>query len=227
MRKPRVIIYEDDVVTLNMLKRFFTKRGYEVYSYNEPQVCPLYEGLSNSCEKKDLCADLIISEFKLPIMTGIELFQRQSKRGCKMDSKMKAISSFYSDDELLKMCNDLGCRFFEKPYELSALSGWLSECEKLFDLSQPLNDKRASARQVFTQVIEYYVNPGASREKFIGITLDKSSDGLGLRIFNPLRAGDEITILKRFETTKQKGVVMWCNKKGKTIYRAGLRLLTN
>jgi CheY-like chemotaxis protein len=222
-----VIIYENDIATLNTLKSFFATRGYEVYAYNDPQVCPLHESLANSCEKNYLCADLVISEFKLPNMTGIELFQLQSKRGCRLENKMKAISSFYSDDELLKMCNDMGCKFFKKPFEVPALAGWVTECEKLYDLSQPLNDKRRRARQAFTQVIEYYVNPASSHEKFIGITLDKSNEGLGLRIFSPLRVGDEITILKRFETTKQKGIVMWCNKKGKTIYRAGLRLLSD
>ncbi|MDH4232170.1 MAG: response regulator [Nitrospirota bacterium] len=227
MRKPRVMIYEDDIVTLNMLKRFFARRGYEVYSSSEPVVCPLYEIPSDSdkCEQKNQCADVVISEFKMPKTTGIELFRRQLERGCNVDIKMKAITSVYSDEELLKMCRDLGCRFFEKPVELSDLSGWLTECEKHYDLSQPLNDKRAGTRHVFNQVIEYFVNPEASHEKFIGITLDKSFDGLGLRIFNPLRTGEEITIYNRFEKTKKPGVVLWCRRQGKTIYRAGLRLL--
>ena len=226
MRKPRVIIYEDDVITLNMLKRFFVRRGYEMYSSSEPVVCPIYVSPSDRCEKMNQCADVAIAEFKMPGMTGTELFQRQSEKGCRLNTKMRAIMSAYPDEELLNMCNDLGCRFFEKPLELSELSGWLSECEKLFDLSSPLNDKRAGNRYVLNQVIEYWINPETSHEKFIGVTLDKSDDGLGLRIFNPLRAGEEITIFNRFEKTRKPGVVLWCRKQGKTIYRAGLRLLS-
>jgi CheY-like chemotaxis protein len=225
MRKPRVMIYEDDVITLNMLKRFFVRRGYEMYSSSEPVVCPLYESPSGRCGKMNQCADVAIAEFKMPGMTGIELFQRQSEKGCGLDIKMKAIMSAYPDEELLSLCNDLGCRLFEKPLELSALSGWLGECEKLFDLSQALNDKRVGSRYVFNQVVEYCINPESAHEKFIGVTLDKSNDGLGLRIFNPLRTGEEITIYNRFEKTRKPGVVLWCRKQGKTIYRAGLRLL--
>ncbi len=226
MRKPRVMIYEDDVVTLNMLRRFFAKRGYEVYSSGEPVVCPLFDCPSGRCEKMNQCADVAIAEFKMPGMQGTELFQRQSERGCRLDIRMKAIMSAYPDEELLSLCNDLGCRLFEKPLELSALSGWLGECEKLFDLSRPLNDKREGSRYVFNQVVEYSINPEGSHEKFIGITLDKSNDGLGLRIFNPLRTGEEITIFNRFEKTRKPGIVLWCRKQGKTIYRAGLRLLS-
>jgi CheY-like chemotaxis protein len=83
MRKPRAIIYDDDAVVLDMLTQYFVKRSYQVYSYNEPVVCPLYESLADSCENLAPCADVMISDFQMPKMKGTELFQRQAKRGCK------------------------------------------------------------------------------------------------------------------------------------------------
>lgn len=229
MRKPRVLIYDDDTIILEMLDTFFSKKGYEVYLYSTPVVCP-YESLADSCDTFYPCADLVLSDFKMPKMTGLELFQRQSKRGCKVDSKMKAIMSGYSDEEILTQCKDLGYSFFRKPFTFSELSEWLTECEKHFDLSQPLGVKRVSRRYSFIQDIEYRLNPAASKKIFVGSTVDKSIDGLGLRIFNPLRAGDTITIIKGFEATQLNGTVgtvMWCSQEGETIYRAGLRLLNS
>jgi CheY-like chemotaxis protein len=225
MRKPRVIIYDDDTIILDMLGRFFVKRGYEVYSYNEPVVCPLDEGLADSCANLSPCADVMISDFQMPKMTGIELFQRQAERGCRLDIKMKAIMSGYAGEDLASQYKDLGCSFFQKPFSMPALSVWLSERERHFDLSQQLNDRRANSRYEFKQDIEYCLHSASSQKKFIGITFDKSDDGLGIRIFKPLLIGEKILITKGLEVTHQTGDVKWCSKKGENIYRAGLRLL--
>jgi len=225
MRKPRVIIYDDDTIILDMLGHFFVKRGYEVCSYNSPTVCPPLEGLADSCENLSPCADVIISDYKMPEMTGIERLQRQSKRGCTVDSKRKAIMSGHADEGLMAQCRDLGCRFFEKPFVLSELSSWLSECEEHFDLSQQLPDRRANSRSAFKQEIEYCLHSVSSQEKFIGITFDKSNHGLGLRLFNPLHAGTEVKIIRGLEVPHQRGIVQWCSKQGENTYRAGLHLL--
>jgi CheY-like chemotaxis protein len=111
MRKPRVIIYDDDVIILNMLELFFTKKGYEVLKYSSPAVCP-FNYLAESCKNLNPCADVIISDYKMPGMTGAELFQRQAERGCRVDNKAKAIISGYADEEILTMCEDSGFRFF-------------------------------------------------------------------------------------------------------------------
>ena len=138
MRRPRVMIYDDDQIVLDMLKLFFTRRGYEVFDYIEPVVCPLKKNPANSCDNFQPCVDVIISDYQMPKMTGIELLQNQSKKGCKVDVKMKAIMSGHSDEKIITQCNELGCSFFQKPFTFSKLSVWLSNHEKLFDLSQQL-----------------------------------------------------------------------------------------
>jgi len=226
MRKPRVILYDDDTIILDMLRHFFVKRGYEVCSYNIPtSICPPHRGLADSCENLSPCADVIISDYRMPEMTGIELFQRQSKRGCPVDINMKAIMSGYADEVLMEQCRDLGCTFFEKPFELSELSSWLSEREKHFDLSQQLLDRRAKSRYAFNQDIEYCLHSVSPQEKFVGIAFDKSDNGVGLRVFNPLFVGTEVKIIKGLEVPQQRGVVQWCSKQGENTYRAGVYLL--
>jgi CheY-like chemotaxis protein len=138
MRKPRAIIFDDHETTLLALKKWMSKRGYEVIAFNEPIICPIYEKKTESCIKENQCADIIITDFKMPRMNGIELLQYQSQRGCTLDIKNKAIISAYMDDENKKAIKKIGCIFFEKPLELSELSDWLSECEKRIDLLLPL-----------------------------------------------------------------------------------------
>ena len=138
MRKPRVMLYDDDQIVLDMLKLFFIRRGYEVFDYIAPVVCPLKKNPSESCDNFQPCVDVIISDYQMPKMTGIELLQNQSKNGCKVATKMKVIMSGYSDENIIAQCNELGYSFFQKPFTFSKLSAWLNEHEKHFDLSQQL-----------------------------------------------------------------------------------------
>jgi len=219
MRKPRVTIFDDESMLLELLEFYFDKWGYEVLSYQTPIVCS-----AGSCKSLASCADIVISDFNMPQMTGIELFQLQAQRGCRVERKMKAIMSDHADGALLKQCKDLGYKFFEKPFYSSELYIWVSECEKHFDLSKPLVGKKPNKRHDFIQDIEYCLNASRPLEKLIGFTVNKSDDGLGLRVFNPLYAGQEITILNRLEATNLNGTVIWCNQVGEGAYRAGLRL---
>jgi hypothetical protein len=73
-------------------------------------------------------------------MNGIELLQKQSQRGCKLDKRNKSIISGYIDEDTNKEIQKLNYSLFDKPIELSELSCWLSECNKRIDLSIPLAD---------------------------------------------------------------------------------------
>ena len=227
MRKPRIMIFDDDRMFLELLHIFFSKAGYEIFSYSIPVLCPLDENAFDSCECLAPCADVVMSDFQMPKMTGIELLQRQSRRGCRIDNKMKAIMSGYSDEELAAQCEESGYKLFKKPFAYKELSVWLSEREQYFDLSRQLGGKKINKRYDFKQDIEYQLNTYGSDKKFIGFTVNKSIDGLGLRIFNPLYAGQKITIINGLEVSPLNGTVVWCSKVGEHTYRAGLRLCNN
>lgn len=139
MRKPRIIVFDDDVVIVNMLENILVARGYDVLSYTEPVVCPLYERSADSCAKLEPCADVIITDFKMPIMNGLEMLQRQTQRGCKLDIRNKIIMSGHLTENDHQIIKDLECLFLQKPFTKAELSALLSECEKRFDLSQSLS----------------------------------------------------------------------------------------
>jgi len=138
MRKIRIIIIDDEDVILRSLKRWLSKKFYEVLTYNNPAVCPLCEKKTKICMKEYPCTDIIFADIKMPHMSGIEFLEYQSQIGCKLDIKNKAIISGYIGDESRTAIEMLGCSYFEKPIDLSAMSDWLNKCEKRIDLSLPL-----------------------------------------------------------------------------------------
>jgi CheY-like chemotaxis protein len=140
MRKPRVIIFDDDVNILNLFKDFFSRIDYEVLAYSEPIVCPMYEKNADNCIKKNRCADIILTDFTMPRMNGIELLEKQFQSGCKLDIRNTAIITGTVDDDTKRLIEKLGCAYFKKPFRLKELSYWLNERVKNMDLSEPLDN---------------------------------------------------------------------------------------
>lgn len=140
MRKARVIIFDDDLFILDILERNFLKRGYEVLTYNDPTTCPIYLDHNATCENKYPCADILITDYLMPRMNGVEFLKYQSQRGCKLDIKNKLIISGVILDENVSEFKELGCHFVRKPFKFSELTEWLAECEKQMDLSLPLSN---------------------------------------------------------------------------------------
>jgi CheY-like chemotaxis protein len=80
MRKPRVLIYDDDDI-LELLKYTFSRIDYEVFTYTETIVCPIYEKNADNCIENNPCADIIFTDSQMPRMNGIELLEKQYLRG--------------------------------------------------------------------------------------------------------------------------------------------------
>jgi YesN/AraC family two-component response regulator len=138
MRKPRVIILDDEDLVLHGLKRWMSRKGFEVLIFKEPDICLIQRNSIECCTKEEQCSDIFITDFKMPQMSGIDLLQYQKQRGCMLETRNKAIISGFTDDFILRATDKLNCSFFRKPFQLSEISEWLSECEKRIDLSLPL-----------------------------------------------------------------------------------------
>jgi CheY-like chemotaxis protein len=137
MRKPRAIIYDDNALLLSVLKEYLTFRGYEVLAAQDPVVCPLCDN-SAACTVRTPCTDIIITDFNMPKINGIELLKAQFQKGCKVPAGSKVLMSGNIDNSRLRSIKELGTVFFEKPFSFELLSDWLDGREQLMDLSQPL-----------------------------------------------------------------------------------------
>ena len=135
MRKPRVIVFDDDPQILDLLGGIFSSMQFEVVTYAEPLLCsPCEQG--GDCAMP--CADLVITDFKMPVRNGIELLSCQKRRGCAIDLMNKAVTSGDMSPENLVSSRSVAGIFFQKPFSLTTIRAWTEECLSRVDLSRPL-----------------------------------------------------------------------------------------
>ncbi len=184
MRKRRAVVIDDEEIIIHLLKDFFSTRNYEVLSYTRPVVCPISDDKGNPCNTDYPCADVVITDFNMPDMNGLELLQEQSTHGCKLMRQNKAVMSGYIDEESQKQIKRLGYAFFQKPIEFADFSAWLDECEKRVDLSKPLGSRRKETRRATQYEVRCLVD--LTNELVNGLTVNISDGGLCLKLAAPL-----------------------------------------
>ncbi len=128
--KYRVIVIEDDASCRMLLTAILEQRGYEVLSFSDPCACPLYVDPQCECLHEHACGDFLVTDNRMPKMTGLEFVDRQENRGCKGIIHNKAVISATWNTEELSKAESLGCKVFSKPYDLAQIEQWLDEREK-------------------------------------------------------------------------------------------------
>ena len=136
MRKPRAIVCDDEDVVMHVFRHLFERMGYEVLTSDTPITCAFYREHANTCPQHDRCTDILLTDYNMPNMTGLELLEMQHHRGCKLTSKNKALMT--GDSRISEHADLLGCQFFPKPVSFSTIIAWVKDCEKRVDLSDPL-----------------------------------------------------------------------------------------
>jgi DNA-binding NtrC family response regulator len=137
MRKPRIIIFDDDMMVLELLHNYFVACNYEVESFNKPILCGCIKD-NASCQRP--CADIMITDYSMPRLTGIEFLDNQTKNRCTIDIRNKAIVSGELPDHYRDKMKRLASTYFQKPVLLRELYEWTNECIARVDLSQPLGN---------------------------------------------------------------------------------------
>ena len=221
MRKPRVIILDDEVFILNMLRDFFLMRGYEVLSYNDPtSICPIYGNGGDICSSHHRCSDVMITDFDMPGANGVELLEYQSRKGCKLNIRNKAIISGYIDEKNRMKVRQLGCTFFQKPFNLHTLIEWLTKCEERIDLSQKVATRRKEQRFESDREVLFRVTD--SDDVYTGIAVNASTTGLCLKVPAPLRREQTINFHANPFHSFSNASVRWITKIDNDSYLAGV-----
>jgi len=82
----RVLIFDDQKEIRQLLWSLFDDRGYEVFTFPHPALCPLSEENQCPCPKEQTCSDLIISDVDMPFKNGLDFIEEQIKKGCKCEN---------------------------------------------------------------------------------------------------------------------------------------------
>lgn len=136
--KARAIIIDDDASCRALLKLLLENKGIEVICLDEPTACPLYNDAQCTCPLEYACGDFLLTDNRMPRMTGIDFVEHQEKRSCKGIVANKAVFSGSWSEEELARAKRLGCRVFHKPFNLKEISLWLDERIKHIDPKRKL-----------------------------------------------------------------------------------------
>jgi DNA-binding response OmpR family regulator len=131
MRKVRTIILEDNQIEQGILKYLLIARNHEVITYNDPSICPLQLSPECRCSEDERCTDIIISDLNMPYVNGLEYIRNQRIKGCKC-KKVALVSSELNED-VKKKAEELSCKVFAKPYDISEIYNWLDDVESTMD----------------------------------------------------------------------------------------------
>lgn len=133
----RVLIFEDNDILRSTLQHLLEKLEYEVFTFSDPRLCPVYDSVNQNCPLDHACADIIISDVNMPTQTGLELMKDRKQRGCK--TKYRALMSGDWTDSNLKYAQELGCHVFHKPFNLNEMTQWLDDCSKRIEPERKLS----------------------------------------------------------------------------------------
>lgn len=219
MRRRRAILFDDEPSVLELLDAVLSRRGYEVMSFSEPVVCSIYENNADTCINEYPCADVIITDFNMPRMTGIQLLKKQMESGCRLSSKNKALISACLDEEAQNSIEQLGCSFLSKPFRLSTLSLWLDDCEKRIDLSMPLGIRRKEKRMSLHMAVHYHVDSWG--QTMTGIAADFSPSGLCLKTSHDFLKEQRVRIASSLPNACSAGYARWSRRADDGLFLTG------
>jgi len=139
----RAIIFDDSSLIRFSLWSIFDGRGYEVFTFPDPGLCPLHTSEKCPCPPETKCADVIISDVKMSGINGLDFVEQLIQKGCKRPP-IALMSANFSESDRARAAI-LGCALFTKPFESAEIVGWIEEVERSISSERALFDWRAPA----------------------------------------------------------------------------------
>ena len=97
--KLKAVIVEDDEMMRGWLKACLETFGYSVETYESPVACPIFTEDVEKCCSENSCYDLLITDYKMDHVDGLEFLRRQKSKNCRI-RKMALMSGALEGDVL-------------------------------------------------------------------------------------------------------------------------------
>ena len=123
----RAVVFDDEPLLRQLLGAVLERRGYEVFIFSNPGMCPLHVTSSCPCPSGTLCADIIISDLQMPNVNGLDFLEALVGKGCR--NPHYAVISGQWTEATISRAKQLGCRLFAKPFDIRDITLWLEEVE--------------------------------------------------------------------------------------------------
>lgn len=220
MRKRRAIVFAEDFTVSGLFKDFFSSLGYDVLAFTEPEVCPVYSADREACSRRHPCADVILADFNMPRMNGVELLWAQAARGCMLTPLNKALVSARREDGMSEALKRLGSAFFERPLDMKELEAWVRGCEQRMDLTRPLGDRRREPR---TPLPGITCRVTCAKDLLTCFIHDISPNGFCLDLPVALEREMSVQVTSDHTRAPRPAVVQWRRKQENGFYHTGLK----
>jgi DNA-binding NtrC family response regulator len=220
MRKRRAIIIEPDAILLRLFRELFLAKEYEVFASPGAVVCPIHAENDSGLPIARPCADVLITDYALPGMSGLDLLEAQSRHGCALTPKNKALIAGFVPHEMLTSTRAQDFSFFEKPIKFSRLEAWIGECEARMSLSQPLAMPRKEERHSYSKDVPCVVRIG---DRILNVAaINSSRSGLCVRMPLPLLTDQMVRVQTEFSVVSPLAAVRWVTRLPDSTYLVGL-----
>jgi CheY-like chemotaxis protein len=137
--KLRVLLFEDDPALQRLVSVLIERQGHEVLGYASPADFPVFHGEKCACRQGETCADMLITDHRMPNTTGLVFIRKQKSLGCKVARKTLLMSGSISRKEMEEALS-LGCTVFPKPFRSEELTDWIKEAKRSVDPSRKLKE---------------------------------------------------------------------------------------
>jgi signal transduction histidine kinase len=118
MKKPSILVVDDDRATRQLFERAFVKKGYNIYTAED--------GNAALRKAKDKSFNLLIMDLKMPGISGIDLLKEIKKNSLYLEV---IIVTGYPTVELAVEAIKIGAfDFISKPFDLEKISSAISSC---------------------------------------------------------------------------------------------------
>ena len=120
----RVVLVDDDNGFRESLAEVLRDHGHEVYAFENPNICPLQMVPQCRCNENEVCTDMIITDLKMPAISGLQFIKTQKAKHCKCNC-IVLISGDFTEEDMLT-AKSIGCNIFTKPLQLDDFIGWVN-----------------------------------------------------------------------------------------------------
>jgi CheY-like chemotaxis protein len=125
----RAVIFDDEPLMRELLEAVCEMRGYEVFAFPRPDMFPLYAVNRCPCPSGTVCADIVISDLRMPNVNGLDFLDGLMGKGCR--NPHYALISGHWTEAAVSRAKQLGCKVFSKPFDIRDITQWLEEVEAL------------------------------------------------------------------------------------------------
>jgi len=127
MSELTAVVFDDEELFHVLLTRIFKSYKINVKCYPKPDLYFCMQPGVEKCPVDSPCVDFLLTDQKMPDMTGLEFLRRIKQMDCKILDDRKAIISGNWVDEDLEVANKLVRNVFVKSEAKELIGRWIEK----------------------------------------------------------------------------------------------------